>query len=65
MVPSYGTFQLAARLIGTKVNDPMFDFVLFAAIRLAKGLYQRSQGQRPWKLERNKSICPTAIFNLP
>jgi hypothetical protein len=30
---------------------------------MANGLSQHSQGQRPWDVNRDQSIWPTAIFN--
>jgi hypothetical protein len=30
---------------------------------LAKGLFQHSQGHRPWKTEKESRIWPTAIVN--
>jgi len=33
--------------------------------RMANGLFQHSQGQRPWNPNEHRIIWPTAIFNAP
>ena len=57
-----GTERLSMAL-ELQARSVSFEVALFAALLLAKGHIQRSQGQRPWKLTRNKSIWPTAIIN--
>jgi len=33
--------------------------------RMANGLFQHSQGQRPWNPNEHRIFWPTAIFNAP